>query len=967
MNINKFTKVFLFFALILCLIQSSAQAYNTEIVKDGYTTASGGKKYDLIKGVFKFPAVNAINGKFIDMPARFFYSDGFFEEDPYRYNPSIATASICMAMAGFYSNEGGTGKNANYSNKSQNIVDYMKDIGVAEKNIYRNAYNRMRPQTDSIGVTIGMKKLSNGRTLIPVSIRGANYEREWTSNVTLGKEEDGEAKGFATAANIVFSEIKKYITQSDDLVTEINNGKVNFWISGYSRAGATTNLTAKRLVDEYVSKGNQVFAYCNEAPMGGVETAKTSGANYNCIHSVINRNDLVPRVAPKKMNFIRYGVDHYIPGTEAGTVAKGTDGNQYDNTFYTASSSEYAAVKTEMLKHLAAVNSYITFNDKFTPKGLKKVILIPPVEGNATLMNVYLDDLLDNLCNLTNLNRAVYTGGHNITSDKFTIYGDIQTALRNYMTMYFGSPKTETDEFKKRLLSIYKESSWKELFDIVWNALRKWDDPGFKYKAHYITKVLKWFKDKKCFDALESLTDIEKNKLMAVDLPIILNLLLTYASNDYWKRSPQYGTNGLAQILTLISNIENIGMNHNPEVTLAWLRAQDTLYKNETAAVTASSVINLSNVQVSETSNENAVIVAIEEIPDVYLEHGATNVKAGLPNATAWDSEGNSYKLSVTWNDPVWYVFNDTAAISEDLWKKIDESKLSETAKALMADFNGTVQTNGKKLAEGISTDITAKVYIAGLPQLEMPKSSLPEGEYDGPQKIILSREINDGSGDIEYRISHFIQYDDGATGGEGTWINTKYTEPITIGEGLTSSIEYALLAKVKSNTATNADSEEMIWYYKINPAKSDDGSGNTVQTTFSKVFTLSNDIAVCWSIDIANITVNTSSVMASAVSDNLDVTLSPSNASTVATKEVNVTVIATAGTTARGIYTIPVKTSTDGGLTWTTDATKAIKFNTSEETTSSVSSSGGGCNTGLTFCVIALLAVILFSKSKLC
>ena len=212
MNINKFTKVFLFFALILCLIQSSAQAYNTEIVKDGYTTASGGKKYDLIKGVFKFPAVDAINGKFIDMPARFFYSDGFFEEDPYRYNPSIATASICMAMAGFYSNEGGTGKNANYSNKSQNIVDYMKDIGVAEKNIYRNAYNRMRPQTDSIGVTIGMKKLSNGRTLIPVSIRGANYEREWTSNVTLGKEEDGEAKGFATAANIAFSEIKKYIT-----------------------------------------------------------------------------------------------------------------------------------------------------------------------------------------------------------------------------------------------------------------------------------------------------------------------------------------------------------------------------------------------------------------------------------------------------------------------------------------------------------------------------------------------------------------------------------------------------------------------------------------------------------------------------------------------------------------------------------------------------------------------------------
>ena len=254
MKVDKLTKIFILFVFMLVFTQSSAQAYNTEIIKDGYTTATDGKKYDLIKGVFIFPAADAINGKFIDLPARFFYSDGFFAEDPYKYNPSIATASLCMAMAGFYSNEGATGKDADYSNKSQNIVDYMKDIGVAEKNIYRNAFNRIRPQTDSIGVTIGMKELSNGCILIPVSIRGSNYEREWTSNVTLGQEEDGEAKGFATAANIVFSEIKKYITKSADLVNATNNGKIIFWISGYSRAGATMNLTAKRLVDEYVTK-----------------------------------------------------------------------------------------------------------------------------------------------------------------------------------------------------------------------------------------------------------------------------------------------------------------------------------------------------------------------------------------------------------------------------------------------------------------------------------------------------------------------------------------------------------------------------------------------------------------------------------------------------------------------------------------------------------------------------------------
>jgi hypothetical protein len=38
-----------------------------------------------------------------------------------------------MAIVGFYSHEGVAGKNTDYSSKSQNIVDYMKYIGVFEK------------------------------------------------------------------------------------------------------------------------------------------------------------------------------------------------------------------------------------------------------------------------------------------------------------------------------------------------------------------------------------------------------------------------------------------------------------------------------------------------------------------------------------------------------------------------------------------------------------------------------------------------------------------------------------------------------------------------------------------------------------------------------------------------------------------------------------------------------------------
>ena len=126
----------------------------------------------------------------------------------------------------------------------------MKDIGVAEADIYANRFNTIKPKTDSIGVTIGMKKLSDGGILIPIAIRGSNYA---------------------------------------------------------------------------------------------------------CIHSVINRADVVPRVAPVSMGFKRYGVDHYIPGSNAGTVQTADDGNKYDNTSYNTASTEYQAVKTKMLAQLSAV------------------------------------------------------------------------------------------------------------------------------------------------------------------------------------------------------------------------------------------------------------------------------------------------------------------------------------------------------------------------------------------------------------------------------------------------------------------------------------------------------------------------------------------------------------------------------------------------------------------------------------
>lgn len=118
--------------------------------------------------------------------------------------------------------------------------------------------------------------------LIAVAVRGANYEKEWASNVTLGdgSTRDGEAEGFGGAADQVMDAIEYYIGRYG-LSDEIAAGKVKFWVSGFSRVGATSNITGKRLIETYCEKsetsvatGNEVFCYPLEAPKGGTDKAE---------------------------------------------------------------------------------------------------------------------------------------------------------------------------------------------------------------------------------------------------------------------------------------------------------------------------------------------------------------------------------------------------------------------------------------------------------------------------------------------------------------------------------------------------------------------------------------------------------------------------------------------------------------------------------------------------------------------
>lgn len=241
--------------------------------------------------------------QFTDKEASYDYSydESWFLKSGTEYQHDLARMSIRMAMAAARTTP-------------VSIKDLFDQLGFS----YSDAsIDYPTPTKDSIGYAIGSKRIldENGQefTLVAVAVRGGGYKDEWASNFTIGKE--AEHKGFKEAGEAVAEAVQSYIS-------EYGTGNTKVWITGYSRAAATSNIAAQRL-NEWSKKGNVkglstdgIYAYCFECPQNVRTTISKEYKNvYGNIHSIVNNIDVVTKVAPKdnNWNFSRYGITYQIP------------------------------------------------------------------------------------------------------------------------------------------------------------------------------------------------------------------------------------------------------------------------------------------------------------------------------------------------------------------------------------------------------------------------------------------------------------------------------------------------------------------------------------------------------------------------------------------------------------------------------------------------------------------------------
>ncbi len=620
----------------------------TRLVKGKEYVTAKGTKYPLYEGIVTYPA--ACNGE--DVTSKFFYSDGYFDNDPKKYDEHLATTSMELAAASFNANAGNEGKplyekreggsDAYYPVKSEHVRQMLSDIGVKDEDIYINDNYAKMPGANTMGVAIGSKKVKYGgneKNLVILTCRSGGYGQEWSGNLTIGDgtEFGGESKGFALCAEEAMRCLKEYLEQHH---IDGHNDNTLFWVSGFSRGGATADLTSARIIGEFDTKEKRTFTYTFEAPQGGVNTARDNAHHYDSIHNVLNDSDIVPNVAPALCGFHRYGVDHYVPGNtkESGplkleqhkyeTRKPHADEAKHTETFYRKRDNDPVALddkkyinqRAKMEKHLEAMcGKDLIYSDYFHKAHLNYYNgsflsnldggqILEEYEKNKkskdyfdsaakfnrfffeTLYKEWSNFLKDTKGN-TGLYRESYTAPWELNTEngRFTTSTTIEECLSEMIGLVFSMQPKQRAQFEEMSGTVLDRVG-KQTFFYDYVGETNYDENTNNLMAvlshdpniNYTEEENKNYEDMKSkgYLFLEDILNEDQLKVVYKNLPTLIHMALELLTDDYNDTSVDNTNNPV--IATIAYNGFRILYNHYEEVVISWLRSYDDFYDDET-------------------------------------------------------------------------------------------------------------------------------------------------------------------------------------------------------------------------------------------------------------------------------------------------------------------------------------------------------------------------------------------------
>ena len=300
----------------------------------------------------------------VGVRAGYKYNDTFFNKSAYIYNHELAKASIGLATAAMVDDGG------DYSKKEPAAAKELFD-DLDFDNYTPYGYNK-KPTENSIACVFANKNVDATKTsIVVIAVRGSGYEGEWSGNFNIGNSVNHA--GFDIAKKTVINHLVNFLSTDSKKIKYKDN--VKFWITGYSRAAATANLVSACLDDvrsnngilidedacynlsEYSFGPESVFAYTFETPRN-TRNSNAKAAKYGNIFNIVNRDDIVPRVAPAAWGYARFGKDCYLPSKENST-------------------SDYDSLYEKMKVCYSAVDILMKTGKRCSAWAMKKSILSP--------------------------------------------------------------------------------------------------------------------------------------------------------------------------------------------------------------------------------------------------------------------------------------------------------------------------------------------------------------------------------------------------------------------------------------------------------------------------------------------------------------------------------------------------------------------------------------------------------------
>ena len=503
------------------------------------------KNYPVIKGYFSYPSSDSTK----DKNAVFYYSDGYFSSPSDQYDEHLSTMSLCMAMSAMNSVD-----KKDYYNKSANVRSLFDKLGFDD--IAVNSGFVSKPTEDSIGVAIAKKEIeidSKKTTVIPISIRGAGYEKEWISNMQVGTE--GDAKGFSDAAKKAFDFLKKYIEKF-----KINTDDAVFWITGFSRGGAVTDILTKLVTDEYDTDGTRVYGYTFATP----RAAYNSKNPYMGGHCIIHPLDLVPCVIPEYLGYGHFGQEIFVPSKTSDGVPAEKRNKQLEAL--SAVDDANGEFQTAILKVTYALSllGVVEFPDGYT---------VDPTNEFDIPQNEFMDKIINMLAGALVLDRKDLT--EKVIYDDTTFEDILSEIIRFMMTVSDEKKKKLTEEIRK----IKTDKSGLQLAGISLglNDIIKAVHEGYKDlpedRKNEICDFLRIVLEPKLKNVF---SDYEYQKIRKVWRSLVY-VFMELAHYDYVHSDEK----GLVTIGSIIHNMSLIGKMHHPELYLANLRCRDSYYNDE--------------------------------------------------------------------------------------------------------------------------------------------------------------------------------------------------------------------------------------------------------------------------------------------------------------------------------------------------------------------------------------------------